>query len=126
LQFFRAAGQIYSRSTADLIRIARHFERRTAAELDLRSKADRGFALADGSPLAMLAEPIELDRTLPADEAFNVIAVSALRHVAGNADGVRGGDAEAIHQMRVGLRRLRAAISLFGDILPGAAAAKRD
>jgi triphosphatase len=106
--------------TADLFRIARTFERTTGAELDLRSKAERGYRLADGDNQgAVHAEPIRLASKLTAGEAFHVIAFSALRHFAANADAVREGQAEAIHQMRVGLRRLRAAISLFGDVLPG-------
>src|SRR5262249_15023654 len=35
----------------------------------------------------------------------------------GNEPALLAGDAEGVHQMRVGLRRLRAAISLFADIL---------
>jgi triphosphatase len=49
--------------------------------------------------------------------AFQVIGFSCLRHLARNEDAVRKGDAEGVHQMRVGLRRLRAAISIFKDIL---------
>ena len=49
-----------------------------------------------------------------------MIASSTFRHFATNADAVRNLDAEAIHQMRVGLRRTRAAISLFDDVLPRA------
>ena len=105
--------------TIDLFGLARSFERKTAAELDLRSKAERGYSLASSqSQKALHAERVELESSLTANDAFNIIALSALRQFAGNADGVREGDAEAIHQMRVGLRRLRAAISLFSDILP--------
>jgi triphosphatase len=110
---------------ADLFHIAKTFERRTGAELDLRSKAERGFQLANGKKqLTVHAEPIALTKTMTPSEAFNIIAYSTLRHFTANADGIRELDAEAIHQMRVGLRRLRAAISLFGDILPGASTAK--
>jgi triphosphatase len=111
--------------TADLFHLARTLERRTDAELDLRSKAEQGFLLVDDEKeLAVHADAIELDGELTAAEAFRVIAHSTLRHFSGNADGVRDGNAEAIHQMRVGLRRLRAAISLFKEILPGASTAR--
>lgn len=111
--------------TADLFRVARRLERKMAVELDLRSKAERGYGLANGGPRkAVHAEVIELDGSMSANDAFNVIAFSTLRQFAGNSDGVRAGRAEAIHQMRVGLRRLRAAISLFEEILPGAATTK--
>ena len=45
-------------------------------------------------------------------------AYSTLRHFSVNADGVRSLDFEAVHQMRVGLRRLRAAISLSDPFCP--------
>lgn len=54
---------------------------------------------------------------MTAIEGFRIIARSALRHFSGNADAVRNLDPEGVHQMRVGLRRLRAAISLFSKAL---------
>jgi triphosphatase len=105
--------------TLDLFHLARTLERRTDAELDLRSKAQRGYQLADGNKeVAVRAAPVQLHEGLSAAEAFNVIAHSTLQHFSANADAVRENDAEAIHQMRVGLRRFRAAISLFSKILP--------
>ena len=106
---------------ADLFRLARSFERSTGAELDLRSKAEKGYLLAGGDrESAGHAEPIHLDRKLSVHDAFTVIASSTFRHFATNADAIRNLDAEGIHQMRVGLRRTRAAISLFDDVLPRA------
>jgi len=58
------------------------------------------------------------------DEAFRAIARSTVRHFSGNADAVRNSDPEGIHQMRVGLRRLRAGISLFSKLLCGASTQK--
>jgi triphosphatase len=106
---------------ADLFHVARMLERKAGAQLDLRSKSERGFLLVDGSDgKAIHAEPIQLDRKLSSHEAFDVIALSTLRHFSANANAVRACDAEAVHQMRVGLRRLRAAISLFDEMLPKA------
>ena len=108
-------------SSADLFRIARSFERKTGAELDLQSKSERGYQLVGGGrESARHAEPIDLDKKLSISEAFTVIAYSTFRHFTTNSDAVRNLDSEAIHQMRVGLRRTRAAISLFGDVLPRA------
>jgi len=53
-------------------------------------------------------------------EGFKAIAHATLRHFSGNIDAVRKLDPEGVHQMRVGLRRLRAAISLFSQIQSGA------
>jgi triphosphatase len=113
--------ELKSGRTIDLFDLARTLERRTGAELDLRSKAQRGYQLADDNrEIAVHAEPVQLDSGLTAAEAFNIIANSTLQHFSANADAVRDDHAEAIHQMRVGLRRMRAAISLFGKILPAA------
>jgi triphosphatase len=50
-------------------------------------------------------------------DAFFVIGFSCLRQIAGNEFALRQGDLEGVHQLRVGLRRLRAVLSLFKDML---------
>lgn len=113
--------ELKSGQVSDLFRLARNLERKTGAELDLRSKAERGYRLVAGDgDKAQHAEPIELKPDLSPQDAFRAIAHSTLRQITANADPVRDMDSEGVHQMRVGLRRLRAAISLFGDILPRA------
>ena len=69
--------------------------RTTEVELYLRSR--RGYDLAVGliEP-AIFATPIKLDLHMHASEAFRVIARSAIRHFAGNADAVRNHDPEGI------------------------------
>jgi inorganic triphosphatase YgiF len=112
--------ELKSGSASDLFRIAKALERKLAAELCLRAKADQGYDLVGGKRAqAVFAEPIELGKRMTAIEGFQVIARSALRHFSGNVDAVRHLDPEGVHQMRVGLRRLRAAISLFSKALPG-------
>ena len=112
--------ELKSGRLVDLFRVAKTIERKGGAELDLRSKAERGYDLAGGKDhQVVLAEAIELNRDMTAAEAFRAIARSAVRHFSGNADAVRNFDPEGIHQMRVGLRRLRAAISLFSKLLSG-------
>ncbi|MEH2622002.1 inorganic triphosphatase YgiF [Bradyrhizobium sp. AZCC 1719] len=113
--------ELKSGPTTDLFRVAKALERKLAAELCLRAKADRGYDLVNGnSTQTVFAEPIELDKRMSAIEGFRAIARSALRHFSGNADAIRNLDPEGVHQMRVGLRRLRAAISLFSKALPEA------
>ncbi|MDF0521570.1 CHAD domain-containing protein [Bradyrhizobium yuanmingense] len=103
----------------DLFETADALARRTEAELYLRSKAERGYDLADGqvNPVSFAA-PIKLDKRMEASDAFRIVARSAIRHFVGNADAVRDHNPEGVHEMRVGLRRLRAAISLFSKLLP--------
>jgi CHAD domain-containing protein len=50
--------------------------------------------------------------------AFQAIAAACLRQLVANQPVMLDGDSEGLHQMRVAVRRLRAAISLFSDMLP--------
>jgi triphosphatase len=66
------------------------------------------------------AQAIALHPQTTAAQAFTAITTACLRQIVLNEPGVRAGSGEAVHQMRVGLRRLRAAISLFASVLrPG-------
>ena len=117
--------ELKSGHVGDLFLMARTIARKTGAELDLRSKAERGYRLAAGEDEgAQHAEPIRLDHVMSPLDAFRAIAHSTLRQITANADPVRKMDSEGVHQMRVGLRRLRAAISLFDDVLPRARTAQ--
>lgn len=52
--------------------------------------------------------------------AFHAIAHAALACIEGQARGVLGSnEPEYLHQLRVGLRRLRSALHAFRDLLPG-------
>jgi inorganic triphosphatase YgiF len=107
---------------SELFHLARAIEHRAQAELYLPSKADRGYDLTRGNEKPVHgAAPIALMHEMEAIAAFRTIVHSTMRHFADNADAVRARDPEAIHQMRVGLRRTRAAISLFSEMLPQAA-----
>lgn len=82
------------------------------------SKAERGYAMCnreEGRPAH--AKAVRLDVSATAREAFARIGLACLKQVMSNREAVLAGDAEGIHQMRVGLRRLRAAISLFKPLL---------
>lgn len=87
------------------------------AKLALKSKSERGYDLIDGKPTqAVRAEEIKLQRGMRTADAFRVIGRSILRQIASNEAPVRKSDPEDVHQMRIGLRRLRAAISLFSKL----------
>ena len=75
-----------------------------------------GYALAEGTLAdAISARPVQVDPALTIADAFMTIGVECLRHVTCNEIAVRCSDPEGIHQMRAGLRRLRAASSLFKE-----------
>ena len=96
-----------------------------AADLPLaiepRSKAERGYALADGTA----DEPSRAGEFVHADGATASSAVAAVvaecvRHIERNALGFRGAalrDPEWIHQMRIAVRRLRSCITLADGVL---------
>jgi triphosphatase len=60
---------------------------------------------------AVNAAPVEIRRKARFGEAFEAIVMNCLAQVHGNVPGVLAGDVESLHQMRVGVRRLRALLS---------------
>ena len=89
------------------------------SRLSLLTKAERGFALLDQSrPRPAKASPVRLDPSLASGEAFRAIAQACIGQLVANQETMAAtGDGEAVHQMRVALRRLRAAINLFKNFL---------
>ena len=88
-------------------------------QLGHMSKAERGYRLAAAQPpQAVKAQPLALDAAMSVEQVFLAIAGNCLEQVSGNQDGVAAGeDVESVHQMRVGLRRLRSALAMFKSLL---------
>jgi len=87
------------------------------------TKAARGYALLDGAePQPAKAMPTGLLPTMTARHAFTIAARNCLAQMRGNEASARlGRDPEGIHQLRVGLRRLRALVNAYRDALAPAA-----
>ena len=86
--------------------------------LEVKSKAERGYELLRGRLYeAEKAAEIDIPPELETGEAFRAIAQSCLRQIIANEPAMCAGQAEALHQMRIGLRRLRAAIAIFADVV---------
>ena len=88
------------------------------------SKSPTGKIRADTSGKAKPAAPayakaVAIEDDATSEDAFRAIGMSCLRQVAANDAAVRALGSEGVHQMRVGLRRLRAAISIFSDLVDG-------
>lgn len=83
------------------------------------SKADRGYALYAPLPQAAVkAAPLKLSKHATIEQAFQAIVENCMTQIQANASIVaQENDAETLHQMRVGLRRLRCALSVFNDML---------
>jgi triphosphatase len=113
----------------ELFEVARALTRALPAQLAFKSKSERGYELLDGEPGAPVkATPIDLVSGTGTRDAFRIIGRACLKQVVGNERALLDGHPEGVHQMRVGLRRLRAAMSLFGDVLgdPQTAAVKTE
>jgi triphosphatase len=88
------------------------------ARLALKSKSERGYELIDGKQdLPVKAVAIDLPPDTNTRDAFKLIGLACLKQVVDNEPALLKGDPEGVHQMRVGLRRLRAAMSLFAALL---------
>jgi inorganic triphosphatase YgiF len=107
-------------AASEMARIARRIAGEVPAALCLKTKAERGYALRRAeTPRAHAGEPVTLTPETRVGEAFQAIGWSCLRHFALNKEAVEKGDVAAVHQMRKGLERLRAAISIFDPLLDG-------
>ena len=95
--------------------LASTLSERVSLPLMFQSKADKGYCLADGQGWQPeRALPIAVPPETPAGEAFRELAHACLAQVASNAKLVsRYRSLEALHQVRVGLRRLRATLTTF-------------
>ncbi len=66
--------------------------------------------------LAARAQPVRLRKKTTLAEAFRRIGLNCLAQMEANVPGVLARDAESLHQMRVGLRRLRALLDMFDEL----------
>jgi len=88
--------------------------------MEPRSKAARGYALALGDSLPPVnAQAPAIAQEATTGDAFAAIARSCLRQIRANEASMLSGcrDPETVHQLRVGVRRLRAAVSLFQPLI---------
>ncbi len=121
--------ELKSGTLADLFKTARTVAELVPARLALKTKSEQGYSLIADQPTASVsASRIALPRKATLAAAFQAVARSALHHVAANEPAVLAGLPEGVHQMRVGVRRLRAAISVFSELIasPQTEAIKRD
>lgn len=93
--------------------------------IENRSKAERGIALYRGKgPKPAKARPAALTPALSVGESFKAVLRASLAQLQANERGLlEGADPEYLHQMRVALRRLRSAFSVFEPAVPEAAVA---
>ena len=103
----------------DLFTLAQALAETVPLRLGAMSKSARGFSLRDGTlRRPSKARPVTLAPDATAGEAFRAIAFACLSHLRLNEDVfLHNRDVEALHQLRVALRRLRSAFTLFKPVL---------
>ncbi|MBX5010400.1 CYTH and CHAD domain-containing protein [Rhizobium lentis] len=108
IEFERKAG-----SPTALFALARKVDQMTPVHLGVLSKAERGYRLLGAAPGAVKASPTPLTSEMSAATAFAHIAAACLRQFRLNEMALTWSrDAEALHQARVSLRRLRSLCSI--------------
>jgi triphosphatase len=101
-----------------LFDLAKQLSEIAPLDLSLKAKADRGYELAgDETDHVEKAGEVVLSPQMTAQEAFRLIAIECLRQMLANRPAVIAGEVEGVHQMRIALRRLRAAMSSFSDVI---------
>ena len=97
------------------VALARRIAREVPVKLGVMSKAERGFALADGSlGKVAKAEPVPVRPGMSVAEGFEAIVAACVRHFRLNEPLViETREMNALHQARVAMRRLRSALTLF-------------
>lgn len=104
--------------TKDLFSLARTFTQALPLRLAVKTKAERGYELVEGGTHEVeKAAEIDIKPDIASAEAFHAIAHSCFRQIIVNELAMSKGQAEGLHQMRIGLRRLRAAIAIFDDVV---------
>ncbi|MBI5318688.1 CYTH and CHAD domain-containing protein [Bradyrhizobium sp.] len=110
--------ELKSGSIGDLFKTARMVAKLVPARLALKAKSQQGYDLiTDQATASVSAARIVLPAKPTLATAFQAIGRSTLHHVAANEPAVLAGLPEGVHQMRVGVRRLRAALWVFSDLL---------
>ena len=106
----------------DLYALALSLHRQMPLAIEVFSKSQRGFALSGGKPPPWhKANDIELEALTSLDETIARVMARCYEHWMNNqAAALDGRDIEGVHQMRVALRRLRAAVDFFAPWLPDA------
>jgi triphosphatase len=103
---------------ARLYELARQVHEALPVRIENVSKAERGYALAGAvAPRAVKAAAVSLKRKASMGEALAAILRNCLEQMQANEHGVLAGEVESLHQMRVGLRRLRAAMAMVRDLV---------
>lgn len=104
---------------SQLFELALQLHRDIPLEVANDSKAARGYALLqDEAPAPVKATPVRLTRKMRMEDALQCMGLNCMAQIESNVPGVLLQSVESLHQMRVGLRRLRALLDMYRDLAP--------
>jgi inorganic triphosphatase YgiF len=111
--------ELKSGDPANLLDFALALQQNIPLQTGALSKADRGFELLDPQPAhAVKATPVKLRKRMTVEQVFQAITDNCIAQIQANgASLAKAYDVDCLHQMRVGLRRLRSALAGFKDVL---------
>ncbi len=109
--------ELKSGNAGVLFALARELDTLVSLRLGVVTKSERGYRLRDALAQSAKADRIRLSPDLSTADSFAAIASACMRQYRLNEDIVRRRRSpEALHQARVGLRRLRSAMTLFKPV----------
>lgn len=102
-----------------LFELALALHRDIPLEVGNDSKAARGYALLqDEAPAPVKATKVRLKRKMRMEDALQAIGLNCMAQIEANVPGVLVQGVESLHQMRIGLRRLRALLDMYRKLAP--------
>lgn len=105
-------------SPALLFALAHRIDAIAPVRIGVLSKADRGYHLLGPAKTAFKQAPTALGRDMDAAQTFQAIAQSCIQQFRLNENILREQRIpDALHQIRVSLRRLRSAFSIFRNVV---------
>ncbi len=114
--------ELVSGNKTDLLDLAMKLAAEFPLRLDFVSKAEKGFrALLQEKPAPVKAKRINTKSLTTFDDAVATVISNTLEQFVANWACLRESDEpESVHQLRVALRRMRCALSIFNRALPNA------
>ena len=111
--------ELLAGSARSMLTLAEDLVEPLRLELDGRSKAERGYRMVEGRPGRPLkARSLQLERGVSAETTMLAVLSNCRDQVLGNLFGTtHSHNPEFLHQLRVGLRRLRSALRTFGPLV---------
>ena len=110
--------ELRSGEAVPLYRLACELHAVAPLMIETESKGVRGYRLASGAkPETHKSREASIESQANVAESFRQIVNAGLGHLLANQAAGLAGDAEGVHQMRIAIRRLRAALALFQPLL---------